>query len=135
MLAIIRSNETAGHWPTLEAALFVMSSVARYVDVYDDVIHYQSGICRGRRVLVTGLRGLPLELNLMSLGGMRSIRLTSYLSSLRLLDFIHPPLVLPTTYHVHITNIRYILPCLFLFSSAWLLYRSAHIYFLNISQL
>jgi len=33
MLEIIRSNESVNHWPTLEASLFVMSSVARHVDV------------------------------------------------------------------------------------------------------
>ena len=38
MLEIIRSNETATHWPTVEAALFVMSSVARHVDVYVDYV-------------------------------------------------------------------------------------------------
>jgi len=36
MLGIVQSRETAAHWPTLEAALFVMSSVARHVDVYVD---------------------------------------------------------------------------------------------------
>jgi len=44
MLEIIRSNESANHWPTLEATLFVMSSVARDVDVYVYSEHYSTAV-------------------------------------------------------------------------------------------
>ena len=37
MLGVLQSRSQAdGHWPTLEAAMFVMTSVARHVDVYVD---------------------------------------------------------------------------------------------------
>jgi len=44
MLGVIRSTETAGHWPTVEAALFVMSSVARHVDVWVDYVKLLTGL-------------------------------------------------------------------------------------------
>ena len=38
MFEIIRGSEAASHWPTVEAALFVMSSVARHIEAYVDYV-------------------------------------------------------------------------------------------------
>ena len=43
MFEIIRGSEAASHWPTVEAALFVMSSVARHIEAYVDYVTLRAG--------------------------------------------------------------------------------------------